>query len=437
MEWKRLDLDGDGIWTMEEAKYDMNNLGCEYGVSAEDVFRSVCRGIAADEVMHHVETNAVNVSESEVSKRSLKRTGVTKKDFKDWAALSVVCSAADESRCGELLTLGVFDGALPKDDSGDTVKSLDGAIDYCQSMLRANGKCDKMLPVTFTMHRHRALDKCGSRNYLNGDRYTNPYDVEDVSRVMEVDYSRVNMYKKASSWQHILFLSLVLMIWYLKLLGEFGYLCELVAFIWNFPVSSHEDPLRLRPIFQELKVSLTSFRLPQISKNCLDNLKPKEVPEPIAFTAVSIPHKIVCMLICILRILIATWLFFAGTVLCTSTFTYMLLLINGVTLAFIFDLPGFFYTFLIPDDMKNELEVQMKPVGYTAGKAHWLISAIFSRSVAGLTIVPLTVVMAVAHHQFFAVRPALEALNCLCFQNGPRCAAHDQMSAEWWAKYWG
>jgi len=418
---------------MEEAKYDMNNLGCEYGVSAEDVFRSVCRGVSADEVMQ----DSTNATDEDISKRSMKMTGVTKQHFKDWAALSIVCSAADESRCGELLTLGVFDGALPKAGGGDAVKSLDGAIDYCQSMLRSNGKCDKMLPVTFTMHRHRSLDMCGSRNYLNGDRYTNPYDEEDVSRVMEVDYNRVNMYKKASSWQHILFLSLVLMIWYLQLLGEFGYLCELTAFIWNFPVSSQEDPLRLRSIFEELKVSLTSLRLPQITKNCLDTLKPKEIPDPISFSAMSIPHKMVCMMICMLRILIATWLFFAGTVLCTSTFTYLMLLINGVTLSFIFTLPGFFYTFLIPDDMKNELEVQMKPVPYTAAKLHWFISAIFARSVAGLTVVPLTVLMAVAHHQFFSVRPALEALNCLCFQNGPRCAAHDQMTAEWWNKFWG
>lgn len=442
--WDKLDLDGDGTWTMEEAKHDLNNLGCQFGVSAEEVFRSVCRGVAGDPVMD----NDVDGGEgANVTKGALKRSGVSKRDFMDWSALSVICSSNDASRCGQLLATGVFDGALKKEGHADKVKNLDSAMEYCQSMLRTNGKCDKMLPVTYTMFRHRALAKCGAEAYMTGPRYVNPHNQHDVMRTASVSYEQTSKYEQANSWPHIVFLCLILMIWYLRLLGEVSYLFQLVDFTWNIPVAMDVDPLRIHAIWTELQASLSAFRLPEFSQNVLQPLHATEDSDKlesdsvtaegeVCFSDVSIPHKITCVALVLVRLFITVWLFFAGTVFCTSTFSYADLLVDAISLAFVFELPAFFYMFLIPDSMKKVLEIGLKPVSFTTWKHHWLFEAIFSQSLAGLTLVPLLVLLVVSHHQYFTVTPALESLNCLCFQTGPRCTAAVQMSRQWWDVYW-
>lgn len=442
--WEKLDLNGDGTWTMDEAKYDLNNLGCEFGVSAEDVFRSVCRGVAGDPVM---DNDVDGGKGANVTKGALKRSGVSMRDFKDWSALSLICSSNDASRCGQLLATGVFDGALKKEGGTDKVKNLDTAMEYCQSMLRTNGRCDKMLPVSYTMHRHRALAKCGTETYVSGPRYVNPHNQHDVMRTMSVNYEKTSQYNQANCWSHILFLGLILMIWYLRLLGEVSYLFQLVDFTWNMPVAEDIDPLRMRAIVEELRASLSAFRLPEFSKNALHPLSAtaglaKDESDSvtgegeISFHEVSRPHKITCLALVMVRIFITIWLFFAGTVFCTSTFSYANLLVDAISLAFVFELPAFFYMFLIPDGMKKVLELDLKPVSFTTWKRHWLFETIFSESLSGLTLVPLLVLFIVGHHQYFTVIPALESLNCLCFQTGPRCTAAVQMSRQWWDVYW-
>eukprot|EP00930_Biecheleria_cincta_P082267 TRINITY_DN7202_c0_g1_i1.p1 TRINITY_DN7202_c0_g1~~TRINITY_DN7202_c0_g1_i1.p1 ORF type:complete len:698 (+),score=109.31 TRINITY_DN7202_c0_g1_i1:80-2173(+) len=442
--WDKLDLNGDGTWTMDEAKYDLNNLGCKFGVSAEEVFRSVCRGVAGDPVMD----NDVDGGESaNVTKGALKRSGVSKRDFLDWSALSLICSANDAARCGQLLATGVFDGALKKEGGEDTVKNLDTAMEYCQSMLRTNGKCDKMLPVTYTMYRHRTLAKCGTETYVSGPRYVNPHNNHDVMSTMSVNYEKTSQYEQANSWTHIVFLSMILMIWYLRLLGEVSYLCQLVDFSWNMPVAEDIDPLRIRAILTELQASVCARRLPEFSKNALHHLhEPASIEKEdadsvtgeggVCFDEISRPHKITCLALVLVRIFITIWLFFAGTVFCTSTFSYANLLVDAISLAFVFELPAFFYMFLIPDGMKKVLELDLKPVSFTTWKRHWLLETIFSQSLAGLTLVPLLVLFVVGHHQYFTVNPALESLNCLCFQTGPRCTAAVHMSRQWWDVYW-
>lgn len=442
--WDKLDLNGDGTWTIEEAKYDLNNLGCEFGVSAEEVFRSVCRGVAGDPVM---DNDVDGGKGANVTKGALKRSGVSKRDFMDWSALSLICSSNDASRCGQLLATGVFDGALKKEGGADKVKNLDTAMEYCQSMLRTNGRCDKMLPVSYTMHRHRALAKCGTETYVSGPRYVNPHNQHDVMRTMSVSYEKTSQYEQANRGSHIMFLSLILMIWYLRLLGEVAYLFQLVDFTWNMPVVEDIDPLRVRAILAELRASLSAFRLPEFSKNALHPLNATASIEKddaesvtgegeICVHEVSRPHKITCLALVLVRIFITIWLFFAGTVFCTSTFSYANLLVDAISLAFVFELPTFFYMFLIPDGMKKVLELDLKPVTFITWKRNWILETIFSQSLAGLTLVPLLVLLIVGHHQYFTVIPALESLNCLCFQAGPRCTAAVQMSRQWWDVYW-
>eukprot|EP00440_Ansanella_granifera_P054887 gb/GFBE01059500.1/.p1 GENE.gb/GFBE01059500.1/~~gb/GFBE01059500.1/.p1 ORF type:complete len:684 (+),score=152.14 gb/GFBE01059500.1/:1-2052(+) len=436
--WDKLDANQDGVWTRAEAVADPYNLGCTLEVSALEVFRSVVRGIVSDTVMDNdADTEITTAAKKDIraEKAKLNQRGVTKRDFTDWAALSAICSVTDESRCGSLMAMGVFDGAMQKDGGADKVTNLDRAMEYCTALLSQGGTCDKMLPVTFQMYRHRSSDKCGEKSYSIGPHVTNPYNDNDQMRTLMVHYSAVSNYELADSWNYIIFLGLILMVWYVNLLGELYNLVALLDFTIHFP-TTWEDPFKVRAIWAELQGAVSNMRLPNFEKVLGEESEPLHSHDKVGFSSISIPHRITCVVIVFVRLTLVVWMFFAGTVFCTSTFSFAALLVDAVSLAFVFELPVFFYVFLIPGPMKKVLEENMDPLLHKTRRWPWLLESIFSKSAAGLVILPLVVVLVSWHHQFFTVQPALEALNCVCFQKGPRCMASDQMSREWWDTYW-
>merc|ERR1719156_340492 len=72
--------------------------------------------------------------------------------------------------------------------------------------------------------------------------------------------------------------------------------------------------------------------------------------------SISRPHLIVCK--CMLYVRIFLWFYMGnvGTAFLLATFAYDDLLFNAVALAFIFELPEFLYSFLVSEEMKNDLE---------------------------------------------------------------------------------
>jgi len=235
--WDELDADGDGKWTVEEAQEDLANLGCRYGLAPHEVFRSVCRGVALDivDTGEHVGTTG---EKFQVPPGISSCTSITKQYFEYWKGLVAICAAPGRDQCGQLILYGAFDGLLLFGKEGlarGGAVDLDSALDYCQRILTASGLCDRMLPVTYTMHMHRLRDKCGEANYAANLRYHSPVDHTDVIGLVTVDYANLRQYTAARGVTFNMFVACILFVWYLTLIRELKAIMWLADFSWNFP----------------------------------------------------------------------------------------------------------------------------------------------------------------------------------------------------------
>merc|ERR1712232_1001512 len=85
------------------------------------------------------------------------------------------------------------------------------------------------------MYRNRIVDKCGVVAYSNDVRYANPHDERDVMRLLRVDYSNWHQFETAKTWNFLIFLALILVVWYVNMIDELDQILQLADFSWNFP----------------------------------------------------------------------------------------------------------------------------------------------------------------------------------------------------------
>jgi hypothetical protein len=469
--WEYLDVDGDGLWTLEEARVDEANLGCRLGLPVEEVFRSTCRGVQRDNedtsqtppyIVHHIPTS---VSE---------RRAVPRAFFDWWKGLSVICVVHDVSRCGELITRGVFDGAIGADDrfTKGGIQDLDTALDYCQRLLRPGGICEKTLPGAYMMYRSRVSEKCGTATYTTGERYTNPYDDRDVMQTIQVSYSTFSQYHTAAEPEFKFFLGLILFLWYVNLLGELKSCIELADFIMSFPMN-RSFPLVTEGFRRSLRrvssrfPSLTRFTDIEERRLCEGVPKTKhefighfgeregseqweaaEIIQTISFkpsasikhnviTDISRPHQITCIGMLFVRLFILVYMFHVGSNFLITNHKYDDLLLNAVALAFIFELPEFLYSFLVSDELKAALEgarTSYYPTKLPTSKSYWSLA--FSKALWGMIIIPIVVFFVVTFNDRVTTMPSLRALQCTCFQEGDECEVASRFTRTWWNEYW-
>jgi len=236
--WKDLDADGDGTWSRTEAQADENNLGCKLGVPSEKVFLSLTNGLRR--YMEDISRQPVPASIED-------RVAVPHADFELWAGIATICSAVNHNRCSEMIRMGVFDGALQAGNVGKKgFRNLEDALDYCQKLLVPGGICEKAMPVTYIMYRQEVADKCGKAAFAQGQVYANPYDPTDVIHLVSLRYPEVEKYTMAESLTFQFFLCLILLVWYINLLGELNAIVHMTDFCYNFPGAEGGDPLLLR-----------------------------------------------------------------------------------------------------------------------------------------------------------------------------------------------
>lgn len=445
--WDDLDRDGDGKWTLEEARADEANLGCKLGLPVEEVFRSTCRGVQKDNEdtsenpPYNVHLVPLSVSE---------RRAVPKAYFEWWRGLAVICVAHDVSRCGELVSKGMFDGAIGVGHrlTKGGVQDLDSALDYCQRLLRPGGMCEKTLPGAYMMYRSRVTEKCGPATYSTGGRYTNPFDDRDVMSTIAVKYSMVDQYTTASSGEFCFFQGLILFLWFVNLVGELKAVIQLADFIYmfehdaTFPMLTPRMRTGWKRVSGTLSKSFSTRGLNEESKE-EDSEEEEHVEENTLDTdgrhviaKISLAHKCMVLLMVVLRIFLLFYMFHVGSMFLLTNHKYDDLLLNAVALAFIFELPEFLYAFLVSDEMKSDLE-DAHTVDYpTALPTKGCATVFLSKSLWGIVIIPIVVTVVVVYNYRVTTMPSLRALQCTCFQQGSSCEVASRFSRGWWNTYW-
>jgi len=448
--WPDLDSNQDGVWTKDEAAADAANLGCKLGTDLPLIFNAVVSGSIRYAQQFRGGSTAPSI-------RS--RQGVPHRYFVDWLGIVALCGAVDPDRCPSLIESGVYNGALKAQAKGapiDGITSLDEALDHCQNMLQAGGICQKALPVTHMIYRQQVASKCGSPTFITGNMYVNPYDPTDVMRTVTLAYPNLDTYEMAASYVFQFFMSIIVFVWYLALLGEAISLCNLADFTWNFPAAKHADPLSIRrwkrrltrrardaahflsisvgaSVEQEANIQEAS----PFSRRPSSTVTPRGDEEAVTISDICTEHRMLCAFILFVRGWLMIYMAIIGTIFLQNTYSYPDLLMNAVALAFVFELPEFLYGLLVSGEDHELLEtVGELPFETGVPKAKGIWTCLVEINFWGLAVFPCVVLLMCAFHYYYTIDPVNEALGCACLQAGERCAAARTLSRSWWDAQW-
>lgn len=473
--WSELDVDGDGQWSMWEAKQDVANLGCRIGVPTEDMFRSACRGILKDAQ----DTNFSGGVPIHVPVYIEQHQFIPKAYFDWWAGLIRICEATDQNMCHALVAQGIFEALLNtsgKHHGG--VRDLDSAVGYCQRILVDNGVCVAALPGTYVMHRSRLDSSCGKTHIVTSkDEYQNPFNKQDAMRVRKVTYSALDQFSSVHAMSFQFLLLMILVIWFTTLMDELNDIITLLDFCWSYPkddsiplltpemgqhirrFQSYLNPPQPEDddqvgVFHRLR-STAALSLSTLSDSvdsivergkvsprgkaggngtlAVDSAEAARLPAPKRISGV---HCAVLVIMAALRLVILIFMGIIGTSFLIMQHTHLDLLLNAVALAFIFDLDEFMYAFLISEDLKNEA-YSMEPFEFTSSlpTTGWR-AQVLKRHWWGLAITIIAVFI-VWWNDVRNIYPVMEALECACLQTGPRCQSSlTKLDQTWWSDYW-
>jgi len=435
--WDDLDFDGDGLWTVEEAREDAANLACTLGVPVIDVFQNAVRGLAQD----MRETTLIMGQEPKIPFMIEHRRALTQEYFQWWEGIAAICVMTDAAICGQLMTRHLFDGAMDPKAEGHrgAVVNIDSAMTYCGRLLTPGGICDTALPGTYVLYRDRVTEKCGPASYMQGPRYANPFDVNDVMGTVKVSYETHSEYAATAKISFQLFLFLVLFIWYANIIDELKDVLRLWDYVWNFPVDRNMKALPPR-VNQAIEKAAESTSL---SKQAAEEKAEEYVEDVVTLVdgtvriqRISTAHWQMCLLMAIMRIFLVFYMCYVGTFFLLSNHTLIDLLLNAVALAFIFELDEFLYSFLVSEETKREIEA-VEPLTFPSSFPQTgPRKGLYQKGNWGLIVIPTICIFVIIYNDVSYTVPIIEALECACFQDGPKCRDRMLFSQEWWRNYW-
>jgi hypothetical protein len=481
--WDLLDVDGNGQWTFEEAMADENNLGCYLGFSIQEIFRSTIRTVileAEDTNEHMGRHYGHRAPQYDLPFPLVEHQAVPKDYFDWWTGTVVMCVNFDVLRCSQLIAKGIFGGAMRAgiDFTKGGVHDLDSALDYCQRLLEPGGICEKAMPGFILLHRSQVREKCGDPLLATGGSYANPLDNRDVMAVVTVGYKNAKSMMERLTLRYRFFVALILLIWYICVLDELMEIIKWTDFLYCFPVDQ-VNPLvspQMRRFSRRARNSTyhaLQHIIPRASRDSTNagtleegntqespensreashasgtSLKAQATENPVGtgdgdlddnfiVTAISRPHWCTIAMLCISRLALLVYLINVGTTFLLSNLEYIDLLFNAVALAMIIELPTFLYSVLYADKDQQELDgASTTDYPTCLPSRRRFASLLTSKFIWGCVLLPVLIYWAVmTNYQAFTV-PMSEALQCTCFQEGPRCAAAEKNTQEWWDGYW-
>jgi len=400
-QWHNLDVNGDGVWSLEEAQEDKNGFEKKFGAKAFLVFRAITVGLTDRTAVDPKLWVAPEVSAMKA---------IPKAYFDYWMGDAALCSYADPKVCGTLLSRDFFAEAMNPKNQGKDIQDIDGALDYCVWMLTVNGGCDQSLPQIYKLFRAQRAVQCGDGSLYNGGVWRNPHHDVDKVYITAVDYPGLEKHYKASSPTYLFFLFLVLQLWFLALLNEMRELVKLGEFCHVFPEAGEDGGV-------------------EESKN-------DEGTEEYTITGLTKTDRNICVMCVAVRTLVVIYLGAVGTVFLVMETGYMDLLMNAVALAFILEIDEILFGSIVGASTCDELEacqdLEFETKLPTEGCAGWILQKDFW----GIIAFPIIAIIVMILYQMLVTQPVLDALDCGCNQLGPQCHEAQLYNKAWWNNYW-
>lgn len=401
--WEKLDTNGDGMWSYDEAIKDEFNLEKITGVKPKLVFTTVAHGLSD---RAKVDKN-ITIPPSMTELKS-----IPKPYFDYWMGDAVLCSFADSQMCGTLISRGFFDGAMNPAHNGKGVSDLDSAMDYCRFMLKEGGGCDQSMPQIYQLFRAKRKEQCQDISLFPSGTYSNPYDKDESMYVIEAMYSAMDGPLKSVTTTFRVFLFLVLLLWLLALVQELREMIKLAEFCIAFPRANKAKGLGVQ------------------------NKVNDDGESKIHITGISHTHRTIISTVCVFRTIVVFYLGAVGCVFLVNDTGYMDLLMNAVALAFILEIDEILFsavsrgsTLMIMEEIQPMVFKSMIP---PTGCLNWIMQKDF----IALLVMPIMCILLIWIHDEFTTEPVLGALNCACYQTGEKCIEAQTYNKAWWTNYW-
>jgi len=154
-------------------------------------------------------------------------------------------------------------------------------------------------------------------------------------------------------------------------------------------------------------------------------------------TGITKAHRWLCYTMVAVRALLLFYMAIAGVAFLITTYVYTDLLMNAVALAFVFELPEFLFVVLVGKQQQQECKAVVPLEHRTSLPDDQGVRGMLkSNNFWGLVLIPFMIFAIVYWNQVVNNDPILEALDCACLGEGPRCTVSGKFGQEWWDSYW-
>eukprot|EP00746_Dinoflagellata_sp_MGD_P005943 gnl/MRDRNA2_/MRDRNA2_111530_c0_seq1.p1 gnl/MRDRNA2_/MRDRNA2_111530_c0~~gnl/MRDRNA2_/MRDRNA2_111530_c0_seq1.p1 ORF type:complete len:632 (-),score=111.84 gnl/MRDRNA2_/MRDRNA2_111530_c0_seq1:49-1944(-) len=397
--WSELDVNGDGIWTLQEVEEQREQLRCKYGVNPVDVFNVIINMLQErkDLIWLHPKIKS--------------GTGIHLPYFTYAMGDLVMCGYRSKDMCGNLLKAGFFDGALKHGTSPRVGNTAETALKYCHDLLEDGGKCERLLPSTYNVWKIQSNIECGNPSY---SKFVYRHPKTDLRKsLLSVDYSVREEYELAQDPLFMLFKGVVIFTWMLAMLVEYREVIKIMTLCLRFP-------------------SAEAFGDDAV----LIEQDPSD-PEDVRFRIQGITrtHRRVMMVLCFLRTIVTTVLMITGVSYLIKCNDYADIIMNGVALLFIAEISSVLYSQVLREEIKDQTE-DIKPMKVPMYGVEWLNRQPALVDVISVTVLAL-IVCYIMHWQLTSiVVPVHDALQCTCTSSGPHCIEAQKFNSAFWNKYW-
>jgi hypothetical protein len=397
--WSELDTNGDNIWTLDEVKAEREKLRCKYGVNPVDVFMVIVNLLKEREdlIWLHPDVKsgkAIHLPYFTYAMGDL-----------------VMCNYRSKDMCGNLLKSGFFDAALKHGTSPRVGNTAESALKYCYDLLVEGGKCERLLPSTYSVWKIESNGECGSPTY---SKFVYRHPTTDVRKsLLAVDYSAREEYELAQNKLFMLFKGILIFTWLLAMLVEYREVIKIVTLCLRFPEA---EPLGEDAVIVEQ-----------------DPSDPEDVRYRIL--GISNPHRRTMMVLSFLRAIVTTVLMFVGVSYLIKTNDYADLIMNGVALLFISEISSVLYTQVLREEIKDQTE-DIKPMRVRMYGIAWLNRQPALVDIMSVATLMFVVYMIMDWQLSTIVVPVHDALECTCTSSGKNCVEAQKFDAAFWSKYW-
>lgn len=424
--WVRLDTDGDGIWTREEAQDEKlrENIQCEYNVDLPTMYDTIVTQI-----------NGSRVLEGSRDTTLLAGTGVHKA-YLDWYMHKpLLCQYGDQDMCGALFERGFFNEAL-RQQTLDEFNNTASALKYCNDILQY--ECFDILPNTYRVWRLVANQQCGDK-FIGQNLYRSPADKDTVFPMLSVDFRKRREYASTKDPPFRAFLGILLTTFLCVMALEMRGIIKQMIWCAKFPadrVSDRQDsPEDRRRIVGRQAVTINKRRASLMSTDEDDEGKNK-------ISAVRSDHRCVVFVVTFLRLLLWGFLLWSGIMFLTGPPRYLTMIFDALSLVFIFEIDELLYRTMLRNDFKNDhlkhtedMQVPqwhkgVVPRGYLTGEM-----MVMGDAFGFLLVIAMSLAIVYTYTQN-ELNPILDRLECLCSVQGPQCYEANHYSKAWWDTYW-